>query len=69
VFAVIRLTWTGGGKTYVYGQETKQLATNATRSGRGEYTGRQDFVIRVTIAVGMFYGFLVTVSLLPTSFS
>jgi hypothetical protein len=42
---------------------------NAKRSGRGEYTARQDFLIRVTIAVVMFYGFLVTVSLLPTNLS
>jgi hypothetical protein len=67
VFAVIRLTWTGGGKTYVYGQETKELAMNATRSGRGEYTARQDFVIRVTITVVMLYGFLLTVSFLNLS--
>jgi hypothetical protein len=40
---------------------------DATRSGRGEYTSRQDFVIRVTIAVVMLYGFILTVSLLNLS--
>ena len=36
---------------------------DANRSGRGGYTARQDFFIRVTIAVAMFYGFVVSVSL------
>jgi hypothetical protein len=67
VFTVIRRTVTGGGKTYPDGQETKELAMDATRSGRGEYAGRQDFVIRVTIAVVMLYGFLLTVSFLNLS--
>jgi hypothetical protein len=40
---------------------------DATRSGRGEYTGRQELLIRVTIALVMIYGFLVTASLLPTN--
>ena len=62
-----RLTGTLGGKTYVCGQETKELAMNATRSGRGEYTARQDFAIRVTIAVVMLYGFLLSASFLNLS--
>jgi hypothetical protein len=66
VFTVIWFTWTRGGKTYTHGQETKELAMEATRSGRGEYTGCEDFLIRLKIALGMFYGFLGTVSLLPT---
>jgi hypothetical protein len=48
-------------------KKTKELAMNATRSGRWEYTGRQDFVIRVTIAVVMLYGFLLTASFLNLS--
>jgi hypothetical protein len=40
---------------------------NATRSGRGEYKARQDILIRVTIAIAMFYGFLLTVSMLNLS--
>ena len=36
---------------------------NATRCP--EHPGRQDLVIRATIALALFYGFLVTVSLLP----
>jgi hypothetical protein len=62
---VIRLTLTRGGKTYRDGQETKEPAMDATRSGREEDTGRQDFLIRGAIALAMFCGFLVTVSLLP----
>ena len=58
-----RLTGTHGGTTYLDSQETKELAMDANRSGRGEYTVRQDFLIRVTIAVAMFYGFVVSVSL------
>jgi hypothetical protein len=42
---------------------------NATRSRRAQHTARQDFLIRAAIAVVMFYGFLVTVSLLPTALS
>jgi hypothetical protein len=64
---VIRLTGTRDEKTYVCGQETKELAMNATRSARGEYTARQDFAIRVTITVAMFYGFLLTASMLNLS--
>jgi hypothetical protein len=63
IFTVIRLTLTHGGKIYVHSQETKELAMDANRSGRREYTARQDFLVRVTIAVAMFYGFVVSVSL------
>jgi hypothetical protein len=42
---------------------------NTTSSRRGHHTARQDFLIRAAIAVAMFYGFLVTVSLLPTTLS
>jgi hypothetical protein len=69
LFTVIRLTRSHGGTTYLSSQETKELAMDANRSGHGEYTARQDFLIRVTIAVVLFYGFLVTVSLLPTNLS
>jgi hypothetical protein len=68
-FTVIRLTLTRGGTIYLYGQKRKELAMDANRSGRGGYTARQVFLVRGTIAVVMFYGFLVTVSLLPISFS
>jgi hypothetical protein len=48
----------------------KELAMDAKRSGRGKnYTARQDFIIRAAIAIAMFYGFLVTVSLLPSTLS
>lgn len=36
---------------------------DATRSG--DHGGHQDLLIRATIAFVLFYGFLVTVSLLP----
>jgi hypothetical protein len=62
-FTVIRLTRTRGGTIYPHRQETKELAMDANRSGRGGYTARQDFLVRVTIAVAMFYGFVVSVSL------
>jgi hypothetical protein len=32
---------------------------NVTRSGRGEDRGRQDFLVRIAIALAMFFGFLV----------
>jgi hypothetical protein len=60
---VIRLTRTHDGTSYLDSQETKELAMDANRSGRGEYTARQDFLIRVTIVVAMLYGFIVSVSL------
>jgi hypothetical protein len=63
IFTVIGLTRPRGGTIYLYRQETKELAMDANRSGRGEYTARQDFLVRVTIAVAMFYGFVVSVSL------
>jgi hypothetical protein len=37
-----------------------------TRPGRGEHPAGHDFLVRLTIALVMLYGFLVTVSLLPT---
>jgi hypothetical protein len=60
---VIRLTQTHDGTSYLDSQETKELAMDANSSGRGEYTARQDFLIRVTIVVAMLYGFIVSVSL------
>ena len=60
---MIRLTRTRDGTTYFDSRETKEPAMDANRSGRGEYTARQDFLIRVTIVVAMFYGFVVSVSL------
>lgn len=62
---MIRLTGTRGGKTYIHEQGTKEPAMKATRSDRGDYTARQNLLIRVTIAAAMFYGFLVSVSLFP----
>jgi hypothetical protein len=39
---------------------------DTTRSSRAEHTAGHDFLIRLAIALVMLYGFLVTVSLLPT---
>jgi hypothetical protein len=63
VFTVIWLTLTLARKADIYARETKELAMDATRSG--EHGGHQDLLIRAAIVLALFYGFLVTVSLLP----
>ena len=64
VFTVIWLTLTRARKAYMHHQETKELAMDTTRSEE-HGGGHQDLIIRATIALALFYGFLVTVSLLP----
>jgi hypothetical protein len=43
---------------------SREAAMAQHAPGREEYTWRQDFLIRITIELVMFYGFLVRVSLL-----
>ena len=64
VFTVIWLTLTRARKADIYRQGTKELAMDATRSGE-HGGGHQDLIIRAMIGVALFYGFLLTVSLLP----
>ena len=69
LFTVIWLTPTRAGKANAHAQETKEVAMDETRSG--EHGGHQELLIRATIAFALFiafawfYGFIVTVSLLP----